>query len=95
MTGEIDKACGDMQLGGWQSICGAAYRLICVDENFDKDLAPFLLPILDPKYTSVIYLSEAQHKPILMFTYYDILDNNGNPIGRKYTVYYKTYQCVF
>ena len=95
MMDGIDKACGDTQLGEWQSICGTAYRLICVDENFDKDLAPFSLPILDPKYTSVIYSSEAQHTPILAFTYCDILDDNGNPIGKKYTVYDKTYQYIF
>ena len=98
MMDSVDKACGDTQLGEWQSICGTAYRLICVDEdseNIDTESAPFLIPILDPKFTSVIYSSEAQHKPILAFTYCDVLDDNGNPVGRKYTVYDKTYQYIF
>jgi Phage portal protein, SPP1 Gp6-like. len=98
MMDSIDKACGDTQLGEWQSICSTAYRLICVDEdgeNNDTESIPFSVPILDPKYTSVIYSAEAQHKPILAFTYCDILDDNGNPTGRKYTVYDKTYQYIF
>ncbi len=100
MMDSVDKACGDTQLGEWQSICGTAYRLICVDEgseNKDKDSesAPFEVPILDPKCTSVIYSSEVEHKPVLAFTYCDILDDNGNSIGRKYTIYDKTYQYIF
>lgn len=98
MMDSVDKACGDTQLGEWQSICGTAYRLTCVDEdseNKDSESAPFSLPILDPKFTSVIYSAEARHKPVLAFTYCDVLDDNGNPIGRKYTVYDKTYQYIF
>ena len=98
MNDSIDKACGDTQLGEWQSICGTAYRLVCVSEdaeNKDCDLAPFAMPVLNSKYTAVIYSSEAEYKPILAFTYCDILDNNGNATGRKYTVYDKTHQYVF
>lgn len=98
MMDNVDKACGDTQLGEWQSICGTAYRLICLSEDSeseDTSLAPFSLPILDPKYTAVIYSADAEHKPILAFTYCDLLDDRGNPVGRKYTVYDKTYQYIF
>lgn len=98
MIDSIDKACGDTQLGEWQSICGTAYRLVCVNEDAeskDKEIAPFSMPILSPKYTAVIYSSEVENKPILAFTYCDILDDNGNAVGRKYTVYDKTYQYIF
>lgn len=98
MMDDAYKACSDTQLGEWQSICGTAYRLICVDEdseNKDSESAPFEVPILDPKCTSVIYSTDAEHKPILAFTYCDVLDDNGNPIGRKYTIYDKTYQYIF
>lgn len=98
MIDSIDKACGDTQLGEWQSICGTAYRLVCVNEDAeskDKEIAPFSMPVLNPKYTAVIYSSEVENKPILAFTYCDILDDNGNAVGRKYTVYDKTYQYIF
>lgn len=98
MIDSIDKACGDTQLGEWQSICGTAYRLVCVNEDAEskgKEISPFSLPILNPKYTAVIYSSEVENKPVLAFTYCDILDDNGNAVGRKYTVYDKTYQYIF
>ncbi len=98
MIDSIDKACGDTQLGEWQSICGTAYRLVCVNEDAeskDKEIAPFSMPVLNPKYTAVIYSSEVENKPILAFTYCDILDDNGNAVGRKYTIYDKTYQYIF
>lgn len=98
MMDGIDKACGDTQLGEWQSICGTAYRLICVGDEAlsdDKEVAPFEIPVLNPKYTSVIYSTEAGNKPLLAFTYSDILDTNSNAIGTTYTVYDKHYQYVF
>ena len=98
MMDGIDKACGDTQLGEWQSICGTAYRLICVGEDSiseDQETAPFEIPVLNPKYTSVIYSTEAGNKPLLAFTYSDILDENGNAVGRIYTVYDKSYQYVY
>lgn len=98
MNDSIDKACGDTQLGEWQSICGTAYRLICVSgdaESKDSEIAPFAMPILDPKYTAVIYSTDAEHKPILAFTYCNLLDENGNPTGRRYTVYDNVYQYIF
>lgn len=98
MMDGIDKACGDTQIGEWQSICGTAYRLIYVGEdaiNEDEEIAPFEIPVLNPKYTAVIYSTEAGNKPILALTYSDILDTNGNSIGRTYTVYDKSYQYVY
>lgn len=98
MMDGIDKACGDTQIGEWQSICGTAYRLICVDDNSfceDKETAPFEIPVLNPKSTAVIYSTQACHKPILAFTYSDILDVNGNATGRSYTVYDKYFQYVY
>nr|DAM77411.1 MAG TPA: Portal [Caudoviricetes sp.] len=98
MMDGIDKACGDTQIGEWQSICGTAYRLIYVGEDAiseDEEIAPFEIPVLNPKYTAVIYSTEAGNKPILALTYSDILDTNGNSIGRTYTVYDKSYQYVY
>ncbi len=98
MMDDIDKSCGDTQLGEWQSICGTAYRLVCVDENAensDPEVAPFSLPILDPKYTAVIYSTDAEHKPVLAFTYCDILNDSGFPDGRRYTVYDAENQYIF
>ena len=97
MNDSIDKACGDTQLGEWQSICGTAYRLICVDKQSDEnsELPPFSIPILDPKYTYVIYSTEVRNEPLLALTYCDILDDNGNATGRKYTIYDNSYQYIY
>ena len=98
MMDGIDKACGDTQLGEWQSICGTAYRLICVGKDAiseDQETAPFEIPVLNPKYTAVIYSTKAGNKPLLAFTYNDILDANGNAIGRTYTAYDNSYQYVY
>ena len=98
MMDGIDKACGDTQLGEWQSICGTAYRLICVGDNAfnsDKETAPFEIPVLNPKSTAVIYSTDAGNKPLVAFTYSDILDANGNAVGRSYTVYDKDCQYVY
>ena len=98
MMDGIDKACGDTQIGEWQSICGTAYRLIYVGEDAiseDEEIAPFEILVLNPKYTAVIYSTEAGNKPILALTYSDILDANGNSIGRTYTIYDKSYQYVY
>lgn len=90
MMDSIDKAYGDTLLGEWQSTCGTAYRLIFLGDNAfygDKDTAPFEIPVLNPKYTSVIYSAKSVNKPLLGFMYLDTFYTNGNAVGRTYTAY--------
>ncbi|MDD3230637.1 MAG: phage portal protein [Oscillospiraceae bacterium] len=87
-----DKACADMDVGEWASICGSGYRLVATDAAKDEDEAPFEIPTLDSRNTFVIYSTSALHEPMLGVTYYNVTDDYGNEIGRSYMVYDKIHQ---
>lgn len=90
-----DKACEDMDIGDWDSICGTGYRLVAADDDNEEDEAPFEIPTLDPRNTFVIYSTKAGNKPVLGVTFNELLNDNGSAIGTTFTVYDRTYQYIY
>lgn len=79
-----DKASVDKEIAEYQSICGTAYRIIFTDGIYGDEV-PFEDRILDPSNTFVVYENDVAEKPLFAVNYYDMLNPEGNVIGK--TVY--------
>lgn len=87
MQGKESK---DKETANSQSICGTAYRLALVNDEYDEELdnTPFLIRNVDPRNAFVIYSAntgEALFGVVVM----RITDEEGNEIS-KYQIYSKT-----
>lgn len=81
-----DKASTDKEIGEMQSICGTAYRIIYTDGLY-ADEVPFEEKSLNPALTYVVYENTVAEKPVAGITYYDVLDDDHNLVGKKIYVY--------
>ena len=82
MEGE-DKACDDIELCRWRSICGTAYRFIGKDDYQGNvlDETPFYLSVENPMYTFVVYY--ANNRPAFSCQIRE--DEDGKEIFYVYT----------
>ena len=62
MMEDEDKACLDVELARWRSICGTAYRFIENDNGQSSllDETTYRLSVLDPRDTFVVYYSKTK-----------------------------------
>jgi SPP1 family phage portal protein len=95
MMDSENKACEDMSVGSWCSICGHGFRLVDAGKDGADDEAPFGIPTLDPHYTEVIYSTKVGHPAVLAFTYNELLNDDGSTVGTTFTVYDKDYQYIY
>lgn len=78
-----DKATYDMDLAEDMATCGVAYRMCLPNEDFEEGEAPFVVDVLNPANTFVVYSSAFGKKPMLGVS--QILRSSGsNP--REYEV---------
>lgn len=82
MEGE-DKACDDIELCRWRSICGTAYRFIGKDDKQGNllDETDFYLSVENPLYTFVVYY--ANNKPAFSCQIRE--DENGKTVFHCFT----------
>lgn len=90
-----NKACEDMSIGYWNSICGTGYRLVAVDDSGEEDEAAFEIPTLEPQNTFVVYSTKVGHKPVLGVTYTELLNDDGSTVGTTFTVYDGVNQYIY
>jgi len=81
-----NKSSVDREIGEKQSICGTAYRIIFSD-SLPADEIPFEDKALDPSLTYVIYQNDIAGRPVAGITYYQLLNDKGEPDGYKYYAY--------
>lgn len=81
-----DKASVDKEIGEYQSICGTAYRVIYTDGIYGDEV-PFEERALDPSTTYVVYENSISEKPVLGVTYYNLVNDNRELVGKKIFAY--------
>ena len=81
-----DKATTDYQIGQYQSITGTAYRVLYTDGEL-ADEVPFEEKALNPATTFIVYENSIAEKPVIGVTYFNLLDEKGNPVAKKFQVY--------
>lgn len=64
----------DKELATWMSVCGVGYRMILPTESEDGG-APFLIDVLDPRDTFVVYYSGFGRKKLLAAQKIEIVEN--------------------
>lgn len=74
------KAALDMELGEWMFTCGVGYRLLLPDPT---ERLPFLIDTLDPRFTAVVYTTEAGRAPVMSIQ--KKADVNGDDVFWCYT----------
>lgn len=95
MMDSENKACEDMSVGNWCSICGHGFRLVDAGKDGADDEAPFGIPTLDPHCTEVVYSTQVGHPAILAFTYNELLNDDGSVVGTTFTVYDNEFQYIY
>lgn len=61
-----DKATQDKDLAEWFFIGGTGYRMILpTEDEMERDLCPFEIDVLDPRYTAVVYNRGFGKKPVM------------------------------
>ena len=79
-TANEDKFTSDQELATQLSVCGIGYRGVFHNAYAVDDDNPFVLQILDPRTTFVVYASDFPDMPVMACTYYltnpDVLDSN-------------------
>lgn len=71
-----DKACDDIELCRWRSICGTGYRFVGNDNGQGSvlDESEFFMNVENPLYTYVVYFSNSK-KPAFSCQISDTVDN--------------------
>lgn len=94
-TANEDKFTSDQELATQLSVCGIGYRGVFYNTYAIDDDNPFILQILDPRSTFVVYASDFPDMPVMGCTYYltnpDVLDSNESIV----TIYTHDYVYTF
>lgn len=61
-----DKATQDKDLAEWFFICGTGYRMVLpTSDEIEKEICPFEIDTLDPRYTAIVYNRGFGKKPVM------------------------------
>ena len=61
-----DKATQDKDLAEWFFICGTGYRMVLpTEDELDREICPFSMDTLDPRYTAIVYNRGFGKKPVM------------------------------
>ena len=72
-----NKATQDKDLAEWFFICGTGYRMVLpTADEMERDICPFEIDTLDPRYTAIVYNRGFGKKPVMSIQQVPMDDTN-------------------